>query len=143
MIAQSANWLSPALNILNRSHDIRKYTVVTCIYAMKRAKLLIFWLSLFLSNTVFALRCGNSLVDIGDYKYDVYEKCGAPESIGKSTKIIGNTFHFPHRTIDIEEYEEVKVETWIYNFGSLRFKQYLRFENDVLVEIKTLGRGDH
>ncbi|MDD1641575.1 MAG: DUF2845 domain-containing protein [Methylococcaceae bacterium] len=99
---------------------------------MKRANLLIFWLSLFFSNTVFALRCGNSLVDIGDYKTDVYEKCGAPESIDKRTKIIGNTFHFPYRTIDTEEYDEVK---------SMRFKQYLRFENDVLVEIKTLGRG--
>jgi hypothetical protein len=108
---------------------------------MKRTKLLIFWLSLFFSNTVFALRCGNSLVNIGDYKTDIYEKCGAPESIDKRTKIIGNTFRFPYRTIDIEEYEEVKVETWIYNFGSMRFKQYLRFENDVLVEIKTLGRG--
>ena len=63
------------------------------------------------------------------------------ESIDKRTKIIGNTFHIPYRTIDTEEYDEVKVETWIYNFGSMRFKQYLRFENDVLVEIKTLGRG--
>lgn len=108
---------------------------------MKLVRLLILLSTLFLSNTVFSLRCGTSLVDIGDYKTDVYEKCGAPESIDKRTKIIGNTFHFPHRTIDIEEYEEVKVETWIYNFGSIRFKQYLRFENDVLVEIKTLGRG--
>lgn len=127
--------------IFNRPHDIKKYLDFTGIYVMKRANLLIFWLSLFFSNTVFALRCGNSLVDIGDYKTDVYEKCGAPESIDKRTKIIGNTFHFPYRTIDTEEYDEVKVETWIYNFGSMRFKQYLRFENDMLVEIKTLGRG--
>jgi hypothetical protein len=114
---------------------------VTRFYAMKQTRIVIFLLSLFFSNTVLALRCGTSLVDIGDYKDDVYAKCGAPESIDKRTKIIGNTFLFPKRTIDIEQFEEVKVETWIYNFGSLRFKHYLRFENDVLVEIKSLGRG--
>ena len=108
---------------------------------MKRARVLILLLSLLFSNAVFALRCGSSLVDIGDYKDDVYLKCGAPESIDTRTKVIGNIFRFPKRTIDIEQYEEVKVETWIYNFGSTRFKRYLRFENDVLVEIKTLGRG--
>lgn len=108
---------------------------------MKQTRLLILFLSLFFSNVVFALRCGTSLVDIGDYKNDVYSKCGAPESIDTRTKVIGNTFHFPNRTLDIEQYEEVKVEIWIYNFGSTRFKRYLRFENDVLVEIKNLGRG--
>ena len=108
---------------------------------MIQAKILIFLSSLFFLNAVFALRCGNSLVDIGDYKNDVYAKCGAPESIDTRTKVIGNTFHFPFRTLDIQQYEEVQVETWIYNFGSIRLQQYLRFENGVLVEIKSLGRG--
>ena len=108
---------------------------------MKLAKLLILLLSLFFSHAAFALRCGHSLVSIGDYKNEVYAKCGAPEYIDTHTKIIGNKFHLPKRTIDIEQYEEIQVETWIYNFGSLRFKHYLRFENGVLEEIKTLGRG--
>ena len=108
---------------------------------MGLSKLLVFLSSLLFSSGIFALRCGNSLVNIGDYKYDVYEKCGAPESIDTHTEVIGNTFYFPRRTIDLEQYKEVHVEIWIYNFGSLRFKQYLRFENGVLVEIKTLGRG--
>ena len=108
---------------------------------MKQARILIFQLSLLFSNAVFALRCGSSLVDIGDYKDDVYAKCGAPESMDTRTKVIGNIFHFPKRTIDLEQYEEVKVETWIYNFGSMRFKRYLRFENDVLVELKLWGEG--
>ena len=108
---------------------------------MKQAKFLILVLSLLYSNAIFAMRCGHSLIDIGDYKDDVYEKCGAPESIDTHTEIIGNIFHFPRRTIDLEQYTEVQVETWIYNFGSMRFKRYLRFENSVLVEIKTLGRG--
>jgi hypothetical protein len=108
---------------------------------MKQVKLLIFLLSLFFSNAVLALRCGHSLVDIGNFKNDVYAKCGAPESIDTRLKIIGSRVHFPYRTLDIDQYEEVEVETWIYNFGPVRFQQYLRFENGVLVEIKTLGRG--
>jgi hypothetical protein len=108
---------------------------------MKLVKLLIFLLSLFFSNAALALRCGHSLVDIGNFKNDVYAKCGAPESIDTRIKIIGSRVHFPYRTLDIDQYEEVEVETWIYNFGPVRFQQYLRFENGVLVEIKTLGRG--
>ena len=134
-------WLDYALKIHIHHHEIRKSTAVTGIYAMKQAKLLLMLLSLLFSNAVFALRCGNSLVDIGDYKNDVYAKCGAPESIDTRTKVIGNTLHFPFRTLDIQQYEEVQVETWIYNFGSIRLQQYLRFENGVLVEIKSLGRG--
>lgn len=109
---------------------------------MKQANLLIFLLSLLFPNAVYALRCGNALVSIGDYKYDVYGKCGAPESVDTRTTVIGHKLHFPHRTLDIEQYDEVQVETWIYNFGSMRFKHYLLFENGVLVEIKTLGRGN-
>lgn len=108
---------------------------------MKQANLLILLLSLLFSSAVFALRCGNSLVDIGDYKNDVYVKCGAPESIDTRTKVIGSTFRYPRRTLDIQQYEEIQVETWIYNFGPMRFQRYLRFENGVLVEIKDLKRG--
>ena len=108
---------------------------------MKRVELLVFLSGLLFSNAIFALRCDNSLVNIGDYKYDVYEKCGPPQSIDTHTEIVANRFYFPRRTIDTEQYKEVQVEIWIYNFGSLRFKHYLRFENSVLVEIKTLGRG--
>jgi hypothetical protein len=87
------------------------------------------------------MRCGRKLVAIGDYKNDVYAICGNPESIDTRTKLVGSTFHFPHRTIDIHEYEEVQVEEWVYNFGTKRFRKYLRFENGRLVEIRNLGRS--
>lgn len=88
-----------------------------------------------------SMRCGRNLINIGDYKVEVYDLCGEPESISTHTKIIGSKFRFPHRTIDIQEYEEVQVEEWIYKFGSKRFRQYLRFENGRLVEIKSLDRS--
>jgi hypothetical protein len=87
------------------------------------------------------MRCGNRLVELRDDKYKVLEICGEPESISYRTKIVGNILHHPRRTLDIEEYEEVHVEDWIYNFGRRRIKQLLRFENGILVEIVDLKRG--
>jgi hypothetical protein len=55
--------------------------------------------------------------------------------------VVGSTFHHPRRTLDIQEFEEIQIEEWVYNFGSSRLKQYLRFENGELKEIKSLGRG--
>lgn len=89
-----------------------------------------------------SLRCGRRLVSIGDHKNDVYDICGEPESIDTRTKLVGKILHHPRRTLDIEEYEEVQVEEWVYNFGSNRFRKYLRFENGRLVEIANLGRSE-
>jgi hypothetical protein len=88
-----------------------------------------------------AMRCGRDLVEIGDYKGDVLDRCGEPESIETRSKIVGSTFHHPRRTLDIQQFEEVQIEEWIYNFGPSRLQQYLRFENGQLKEIKTIGRG--
>lgn len=87
------------------------------------------------------IRCGHNLAELGDHKVYVYDLCGAPESIDTRTKIIGNTLHHPRRTLDIQQYEEIEVEEWVYDFGSRRFRQYLRFENGRLVEIKDLKKG--
>lgn len=110
---------------------------------MKRADLWVLLLCLLFSDAAFALRCGHSLVDVGDYKDDVYAKCGEPDAVDTHIKIVGSTFHHPKRTLDLQQYEEVLVEEWIYNFGSSRLRQYLRFENGQLKEIKTLGRGHY
>jgi hypothetical protein len=78
---------------------------------------------------------------LGDHKVDVHARCGAPDSVETHTKIVGSTLHHPHRTLDLQQDEEIQVEEWIYNFGPSRLQQYLRFENGELIEIKSLGRG--
>ena len=98
-------------------------------------------LSLCSFNAASAMKCGHKLVELGDYKGDVLARCGEPESIENRTKIVGSALHHPRRTLDLQQYEEVKIEEWVYNFGSYRLQQYLRFENGVLKEIKSLGRG--
>ncbi|WP_333874483.1 DUF2845 domain-containing protein [Methylobacter sp.] len=98
-------------------------------------------LSLCCIDAAFAMRCGQKLVEPGYRKSDVIARCGQPDSIETHSKIVGRTMNYPYGTLYLQEYEEVQVEEWIYNFGSLRFKQYLRFENGRLKEIKSLGRG--
>ncbi len=107
---------------------------------MKKSTTWILVLSLFSFNTAHAMRCGQRLVELGDYKEEVLDRCGEPESVQRRTKLAGSTLHFPFRTLDIQQFEEIQIEEWIYNFGSSRFKQYLRFENGQLKEIKTLGQ---
>lgn len=110
------------------------------------------------SQTSFALRCGHDLVVIGDYKEDVYDICGEPESVHSHTEIrggqsyaggnrnFGNSFkYYPDSSFNYGQNNfrqvEVIVEEWVYDFGRSRLRQYLRFENGQLVEIKTIGRG--
>jgi hypothetical protein len=91
--------------------------------------------------SISTMRCGNRLVELWDDKYKVLEICGEPESISYRTKIVGSTLRHPRRTLDIEEYEEILIEEWVYNFGRKRIKQLLRFENGILVEILDLKRA--
>lgn len=108
---------------------------------MKNISLWVLVLSLCCFNTAFAMRCGRTLVIEGDYKNDVIARCGHPDSVETRTEIVGRTLRHPYRTLELQHYEEIQVEEWIYNLGPYRLKQYLRFENGVLKEVKSLGRG--
>ncbi|MDO9103499.1 MAG: DUF2845 domain-containing protein [Methylovulum sp.] len=123
---------------------------------MKLLILLFLSLCLCFADAAYALRCGHELVDLGDYKADVIDKCGEPESIethierrggsdfasrsryygnGKYPRASGN--YGQQQYVEIE----VVVEEWVYDFGRRKFQQYLRFENGRLKEIKRLDRG--
>lgn len=119
---------------------------------MKQTGLLTILFCLLLPDISYALRCGRELVQIGDRKYDVIEKCGEPESVERhferrgfqSSASIGQRFSPDTIRLGQQRYTEIEisVEEWIYNFGHSRLRQYLRFENGELTEIKNLGRGD-
>lgn len=108
---------------------------------MKNSVIWILILGLCCLDSAFAMRCGHNLVGVGDRKSDVLNLCGEPDSIETHTEIVAKTLRYPYRTLDIQHYEEIQVEEWLYNPGPSRFKQYLRFENGVLKEVKSLGRG--
>ncbi len=72
-----------------------------------------------------AMRCGGSLVQEGDYKFQVLEKCGAPDI----RELVGYV-------IDRQGNREMKIEQWIY--GPLQGLYYiLHFEGATLKRIET------
>lgn len=104
-----------------------------------RALLLL--LALLVANDAFALRCGHRLVQVGDYKLDVLEVCGEPDSVERRTGIRGSRLRHPYGALEIDRFEEVEIEDWVYNFGPRKFKQLLEFEDGELKSIRNLGYG--
>lgn len=77
-----------------------------------------------------SVRCGASLVDIGDWPVEVEESCGEPDYIAT----------YPSVTIPgIGVVEE--VEHWYYNHGPRQFIRRFEFRNGKLQREDTLGYG--
>ncbi len=109
------------------------------------------------SSPLFALRCGHSLVQIGDHKGYVADICGEPDSVEShfekrgtvnradvSRYNLSNRQQFPDSSVNFGQsnYAEIEilVEDWYYDFGSSRLRKILRFENGRLKEIYDAGR---
>lgn len=124
---------------------------------MNRANGFLFILLLAVSTTLHAFRCGRSLVDIGDNKYEVEEICGEPDFIDSHYERRGqvnraditrynfnNHRYFPDSSVNIGQNNygeiEILIEEWFYDFGSERFRKVLRFENGRLVNIRNAGK---
>lgn len=77
-----------------------------------------------------AFRCGNSLVDVGDWPIEVEERCGEPDYVAV----------YPSATISglgvVRE-----VEHWYYNPGPQGFIRRLEFRDGVLRSEHSLGYG--
>jgi hypothetical protein len=95
------------------------------------------------------MRCGSRLVSVGDYKYDVLNKCGEPDHVevreevrsGRDLYVSGPVIpegQVFRRSPSISYY--VTIEEWHYNLGGNRFIRYLTFENGRLIKIAT---GDY
>jgi hypothetical protein len=87
--------------------------------------------------------CGSKMISIGDYQYDVLNKCGEPSHVEVWEKMRIKR-DFGPRLLETEMAgdqwslfvkELVKVEEWEYNLGPTRFIRYLRFENGRLIRI--------
>lgn len=105
------------------------------------------------SGSIFALKCGRSLVELGDYREDVYDKCGEPDTIQSHYERRSSLNHAEVNPLSRQlrnnalsygqaHYREVEilVEEWRYDFGRQRLRKLLRFENGKLIEIVNLGR---
>ena len=91
--------------------------------------------SLLVSPACFALRCGTDLIEKGDLKIQVEEKCGKPIS----KEVIGYTLQrLPARAGFIHE-REFLVEEWIYRFQR-RYYDVLTFEAGRLKRLEKIRR---
>jgi hypothetical protein len=124
---------------------------------MTRLRWVAMTLCFLLSEPLFALRCGHSLVETGDYRVDVYDKCGEPDSVEShmerrgmanqanialfnsngNQRFPGNNFNYGQSYFADSD---VLVEEWIYDFSRERLRKLLHFENGRLMAIYDIGR---
>jgi hypothetical protein len=100
-----------------------------------------------------SFRCGNKLVSLKDSRDEVIKLCGEPTSVDSwvEERIKRDRRSYQNddpRTGNDGYYREplivkirVNVELWTYNLGSTRLIHNLRFENGIVQEITTGGKG--
>lgn len=86
-------------------------------------------------------RCGVHIVDEGKQMFEVEDACGVPIQVTRSNIQRPAVIWIHGRPYHDGTYVDIAVETWVYNFGSARLMQQLRFENGVLVEVESLDHG--
>lgn len=91
------------------------------------------------AGDLFAFRCGSALVEKGDRRIEVLQKCGEPASVDEWDevhRIPPSRYGLSRRGL-----EQVRIEEWTYNFGPQRFLQIYRFENGEVTDMKFGGYG--
>ena len=92
----------------------------------------------FASGNALAFRCGDGLVGTGDTKTKVQMTCGLPGSKENTCK---DNWLNATRTTKTKKKKCEKVEIWYYNCGENDFVYALKFEDNILTDEKTQGRG--
>lgn len=100
-----------------------------------KLSLAIFMLFLLFNSMARAdsLRCGTSLIEVGDTKAEVVEKCGRPTAVDKycHNEYVQGRFGVEAicRSVDL----------WTYNFGVGRFLENVEFEEG---RVSNITEGD-
>lgn len=93
-----------------------------------------------LANT---MRCGTHIIGDGITRSEVAAKCGEPDEVVTQRSVFRRPVVWTNgRPYFIgENYIEVPVESWVYNFGPNKLMRKVVFEGGMVVEIQTLGYG--
>jgi hypothetical protein len=89
------------------------------------------------------MRCGTKIIDEGVTRSEVAAKCGEPAEVVTLRSVFRRPVLWTNgRPYFIgENYIEVPIEAWIYNFGPNKLMRRVVFEAGLVVEIETLGYG--
>jgi hypothetical protein len=94
--------------------------------------------------TAASFRCGSSLVKDGDVASDVVAKCGEPWQVSSRLVLRPPVVWRHGREVRAAGGDiEVRVETWVYNFGPGKLMQQLEIEDGRVTRMETLGYGHH
>jgi len=110
---------------------------------MKRGAAIVV-LGLLAASPAFAsMRCGSKIIDDGVSRSEVAAKCGEPDEVITLRSVFRRPVLWTNgRPYFIgENYIEVPIEAWIYNFGPNKLMRRVVFEAGFVVEIETLGYG--
>lgn len=89
-----------------------------------------------------ALRCGSRIVVISDSQEQLRSVCGEPTSVQQQRILAPQFYTVNGRRYRIgEEFIEVTVEFWTYNFGPQKLMRRVRIEDGVVTDMETLGYG--
>jgi hypothetical protein len=107
------------------------------LYALLSAALF-----LIVANHVWGdtIRCGNSLVEVGDSMVTVRALCGAPTMVQHGVKVKATTVGGDQGSQSHTVAAEVPVDTWTYNRGPNKFLVNIRFVDGQVVAITTLDQ---
>jgi hypothetical protein len=94
------------------------------------------------ATQVNSLQCGTALVSSGDTRDQVQAKCGNPAKVERSTAFVRSMAWVNGVPVAAgDSLIEVPVESWLYDFGTGRPTQRVRFESGRVVAIEELGNG--
>jgi len=89
-----------------------------------------------------SFRCGPHLVAEGDSAERVLARCGKPAEVTARTGLRAPIVWYGGRPVRVPgEMIEVRIETWIYNFGPSRLMQKVVLEDGFVVETEALDHG--
>jgi len=101
-------------------------------------------LGLLAASPAFAsMRCGTKIIDEGVTRSEVAAKCGEPADVVTLRSVFRRPVIWTNgRPYFVgENFIEVPIEAWIYNFGPNKLMRRVVFEAGFVVEIETLGYG--
>jgi hypothetical protein len=95
------------------------------------------------SPALASMRCGSKVIDDGLTRSEVAARCGEPDEVITLRSVFRRPVLWTGgRPYFIgEDYIEIPVESWIYNFGPHKLMHKVIFEGGYVVEIETLGYG--
>jgi len=94
-----------------------------------------------ITQSLWAMRCGNRIIQRNDHISKIERFCDEPESYTSSTIYkTRSRFSYRYQTYFQEEVPVV-LEEMVFNFGPTKFMRLVKLEDGIVKKVETLGYG--